>query len=84
MPEVPTITGNSISEIQANKNKVLSSMEDNHKTKMDFLKEVHEQNMVTIDEYHKAMDVAIAKKDTAEVIRLMKEINQLMSNGIII
>ena len=83
-PKTPVITGNSVSEIEANKNKVLASMEDNHKAKMDFIKEVHEQNMTTIDEYHKAMDAAMARKDIQKVLELMKEINQLMSNGIII
>ena len=83
-PKTPVITGSSISEIEDNKNKILSSMEQDHKEKMDFIKEVHRENMDTINEYHEAIDAAMARKDTAEVIRLMKEINQLMPNGIII
>ena len=85
MPEVPTtITGSSVAEIQANKNKVLLDMEQDHQSKMKLIKEVHEQNMATIDEYHKAMDAAMARKDIQKVLELMKEINQLISNGIII
>lgn len=79
LPKMPVVTGTTITEIRANKERILAQLDEKHQEEIEALNSIHQENMKTLDEYHKAIDEAMSNKDMAKVLKLMKEMNNHLS-----